>query len=152
MSKLFLVAVFINVFAASLAEVEVSTNLSLVENGSTVLGLNGRPKVVNIVSLSKDDGVSNWGDAVYKSRQQGDVLLERHLSAHRGTSSENRIKKFRIAFRNVQFISSVRFINVGRQRAQATEIEVSGNQVEILYVIPAEANPRVFIEVYGFQL
>lgn len=150
MSKLFLIAVFISVFSVSLAAVEVSTNLSLVENGSTVLGLNGKPKVVQRVSLSKDDGVSNWGDAVYKSRQQGDVLLLRHLSIIPKTSSEDQNMIFRGSMKNVLSISSVRFINVGRQRAQAQEIDVSANQVEIFYSVPAEADPRVFIEVYGF--
>lgn len=153
MSKLFLVSVFISVFAVSLAKVMVSTNLSLVENESTALRFNRRPSPIQIIALSeldKDDGVNNWGDLVHLSRQQGDVLLERDLWIRPEISSEDQTMRFRISLKNVQSISTVRFINVGRQRARATKIGVYANQVEIFFDIPAEADPRVFIEVYGF--
>lgn len=151
MSKLFFFAVIISVFAVSLAEVEVSTKLSVLDNGSTVLGLNGRPKKLQRVALTKDDGFSNWGDSIYKQRQDNDVLLLRDLVIYPVTSSRDQQLKYTASFRNVRSITSVRFINVGRERAQAVEIDVSSNGVEIYFTLPAETDPRVFVEVYGFQ-
>ncbi|KAK9888763.1 hypothetical protein WA026_000988 [Henosepilachna vigintioctopunctata] len=152
MSNIVLTFVFLVIVTTSLsAEVKVRTKITAVPLGTPILKLNGEKSSVNVAALPDDDGFSNWGDLVYKSRQNEDVLLLRDLVIFPAVSTNDQTLKYTASFDNANRITSVRVINVGRERIFATEIDVYSSDVEIICVLPAERDPRVFVEVYGFE-
>ncbi|KAL3284483.1 hypothetical protein HHI36_018644 [Cryptolaemus montrouzieri] len=103
-----------------------------------------------IISLPDDDGTTNWGDLVHGNRQSGDSLIVRDLIIYPTVNSLDLHIDYNPAFRNHRNITSVRFINVGRQRAFCVEIYIYYYGIEVDLIIPAFKDVRVFLEVYGF--
>ncbi|KAL3284488.1 hypothetical protein HHI36_018649 [Cryptolaemus montrouzieri] len=133
------------VFAAD----DVLTNLKLVETGRPISKLDGKKKSFPLTSLPNDDGTTNWGDQVYKKRHDSDTLLLRDLVIYPTVSSNDQNIQYSAKFSNQQHITSVRFINVGRQRAYCEDINVNNDGVEIDFIIPAGKDVRVFVEIYA---
>ncbi|KAL3284481.1 hypothetical protein HHI36_018642 [Cryptolaemus montrouzieri] len=99
--------------------------------------------------LPYDDGSGNWGDKVYQQRQDGDDLLLRDLVIANVSIFQQDLQ-YSVQFSKKQAITSVRLINVGRQRAYCTSITIGGKKnVDVFFTIPANKDPRVFIELYG---
>ncbi|KAL3288787.1 hypothetical protein HHI36_003221 [Cryptolaemus montrouzieri] len=132
-----------------LAADDVSTDLKVVEPGQSILKLDGKKKSFPLTSLPYDDGTTNWGDQVFKKRQDGDALLLRDLVIYPSVSSKDLSLQYSATFNKQQSITSVRFINVGRQRAYCDDINIYSDSVEIDFVIPAGKDVRVFVEIYA---
>ncbi|KAL3284482.1 hypothetical protein HHI36_018643 [Cryptolaemus montrouzieri] len=129
-----------------LASSDYKTELKIVESEYS---LNGKKSSFVGAPLPYDDGSGNWGDKVYQQRQDGDDLLLRDLVIA-NVSSLNQNIQYSVEFSKKQSITSVRLINVGRQRAYCTSITIgSRKNVDVFYTIPANKDPRVFIELYG---
>lgn len=47
-------------------------------------------------------------------------------------------------------ITSVRVMNIGRERAYCLRIDVAGGDVQAIIRIPPLIDPRVLIEIYGY--
>ncbi|KAL3284484.1 hypothetical protein HHI36_018645 [Cryptolaemus montrouzieri] len=149
MSKVTLAICVLCLASYVLAADDVLTNLKLVEPGQPTLKLDGKKKSFPLTSLPYDDGTTNWGDQVYKKKNDGDTLLLRDLVIYPTVSSNDQNIQYSAKFSNQQHITSVRFINVGRQRAYCEDINVNSDGVEIDFIIPAGKDVRVFVEIYA---
>lgn len=100
-------------------------------------------------SLSQRAESDNWGDLIYKWRENRDTLLLREVIVNRELASHDRDLVLYATIRGAR-ISSVRVLNFGRSRANCYRIDVAGGDVQVLIRTPALGDPRILIEVYGF--
>ncbi|KAL3284490.1 hypothetical protein HHI36_018651 [Cryptolaemus montrouzieri] len=144
-------AICVLIFASYVvAAPQFSTELHLVEPEYT-LKLDEKKEVFPVVPLPDDDGTTNWGDQVRKTRQDGDSLLLRDFVIWPKISSKNQYMEYSAFSTTPLNITSARFINVGRQRAYCVDLIVNDDGIDIYYIIPPEKDMRVFVEIYGFQ-
>ncbi|KAJ3654068.1 hypothetical protein Zmor_013282 [Zophobas morio] len=95
------------------------------------------------------DRGGNYGDLIYRYRENGDVLLLREVVVIDELSpSELEVQWY--GSLKARRISSVRVLNVGRERAFCARIDVAGAEVAALLRLPPGCDPRVLIEIYGF--
>ncbi|RZB73494.1 hypothetical protein BDFB_006499 [Asbolus verrucosus] len=98
--------------------------------------------------IPQDTG-GNYGDLICRYRENGDVLLLRELVIIDELSpSEQDVQWY--ASLNARRISSVRVLNIGRERAYCYRIEVAGADALAYVRVPPRHDPRVLIEIYGF--
>ncbi|XP_028135405.1 uncharacterized protein LOC114330278 [Diabrotica virgifera virgifera] len=98
----------------------------------------------------EDNNNGNYGDLVFKERGQRDQLLFREVLINNGKSSAPQDLIW-IANIPETTISSVRCLNFGRERAFCYSIEVAGGDTRVVLKLGAFVDPRVMIEVYGYN-
>lgn len=99
-------------------------------------------------ALPPDNG-GNYGDLVYRGREEGDVLVFREVVINQ--ELESQVKDLRLyASLAVRRITSVRVLNLGRERGYTLRIDVVGNEFQTIVRIAPYFDPRLLIEVYGF--
>nr|CAI5845835.1 unnamed protein product [Callosobruchus analis] len=95
------------------------------------------------------DNGGNYGDLVYRRRSNQDTLLLRELVLNQDLSSATVDIRWVVSIPG-STITSVRVINVGRERGYCLRIDVQGGDVQVFIRIPPLYDPRIFIEVYGY--
>lgn len=100
-------------------------------------------------SVPPDNGAPNYGDLILGRRQNGDVLLVRDVVLIE-QSSDSELEAQWYTRLDVRRISTVRALNLGRQRAYCVSIDVSGGEAQVVLRNPPYFEPRLLIEVYGF--
>ncbi|CAH0557359.1 unnamed protein product [Brassicogethes aeneus] len=142
-------------FVQCLCENNVTTTLKLWDKTlptKSTLRNNMKPDSVTAketVSLPPDQG-GNYGDLIYRSRQNGDSLLVRDVVLIPSLDANEQDFQWYTSLPNARSISSVRMLNIGRQRAYTLRIDVAGQDAQVVFRVPSYADPRVLIEVYGY--
>ncbi|CAH1970110.1 unnamed protein product [Acanthoscelides obtectus] len=95
------------------------------------------------------DNGGNYGDLIYRQRSNQDTLLLRELVLNQDLSSSTVDLRWVVSIPG-STITSVRVINVGRERGYCLRIDVQGGDVQVFIRIPPYRDPRIFIEVYGY--
>ncbi|XP_048517126.1 uncharacterized protein LOC109546957 [Dendroctonus ponderosae] len=91
---------------------------------------------------------ANAGDLIYGSRQPADIMLVRDVFVvAEETGLEQEIQWTFSS--NARYISTVRMLNFGDQKAFCSSIYVTHGQGTVVFIIPASTNPRVILEAYG---
>ncbi|XP_072389311.1 uncharacterized protein [Diabrotica undecimpunctata] len=96
-----------------------------------------------------EDNGGNYGDLVFRNRDQRDQLLVREVVILNSRSSGAQELIWTVSIPGAR-ISSVRALNFGRERAFCYSIEVAGGDARVVLQIGPRSDPRVMIEVYGY--
>ncbi|KAG5877162.1 hypothetical protein JTB14_031773 [Gonioctena quinquepunctata] len=99
-------------------------------------------------SVPPDNG-GNYGDLIYKYRENKDTLLLREVVITEALSSYEQDIRWTVSISGGR-VTSVRVLNFGRSRAYCLRIDVAAGDVQIFLRIPPLGDPRVMIEVYGY--
>lgn len=92
----------------------------------------------------------NTGDLIYRTRVGGDRILVREVILIPTLASTDQIYELVLPHDCELDVTTVRFINLGRQRANGLEIDVAtSNVINILFEVTAGIDPRILVEVYG---
>ncbi|EFA04326.2 hypothetical protein TcasGA2_TC014619 [Tribolium castaneum] len=95
------------------------------------------------------DRGGNYGDLIYRTRENGDGLLLRELVVL-GELSAYELEVQWYARVDAHRVSSVRVLNLGRERAFCERVDVLGAEVQTWLRVAPRYDPRVLIEIYGF--
>lgn len=117
-------------------------DLSAKRNGDTVWAS-------ETVSVPPDNG-GNYGDLVYRARTNGDRLLVRDVVLLPSLDSFEQDIQWYTSISGARTISTVRVINIGRERAYTLRIDVAGQDAQVIFRVPSYQDPRLLIEVYGY--
>nr|XP_023021592.1 uncharacterized protein LOC111509962 [Leptinotarsa decemlineata] len=130
--------------------ITVSPQEYLAENVESRGGLRFDTKLAETISadLPPDNG-GNYGDLIYKFRENKDTLLLREVVITDQLSSYEQNIRWTVSISGAQ-VTSVRVLNFGRSRAYCLRIDVAAGDVQIFLRVPVLGDPRVMIEVYGY--
>lgn len=109
---------------------------------------NGLP-VTSEVSENPRATSDNYGDLIYRWRENKDTLLVREVVINRELTSEESDLIWYVTVQGAR-ITSVRVLNFGRSRAACYRIDVAGGDVQVVIRVPPLGDPRILIEVYGY--
>lgn len=109
---------------------------------------NGNP-VDTQIATNRRTGNDNFGDLIYKWRENRDRLLLREVVINRELTSDESDLVWYATIPGAR-ISSVRALNFGRSRGACYRIDVAGSEVQVVIRIPPLGDPRIMIEVYGY--
>lgn len=92
---------------------------------------------------------SSWALNIFcRSRQSADDLLIRDVFvASEETGLEQEIQWTFSS--NARYITTVRMLNFGDQKAFSSSIHVTRGQGTVVFIVPGNTNPRVLLEAYG---
>lgn len=91
----------------------------------------------------------NYGDLILRYREDGDILLLRELLLIEELSASEVDIEW-LATLNARRISSVRVLNIGRERAYCARIGIAERRAQVLLRVAPKRDPRVLVEIYGF--
>ncbi|KAJ8921106.1 hypothetical protein NQ315_015904 [Exocentrus adspersus] len=121
------------------------------EESSQVIsaGIDGETVLADVSRGVPPDNGGNYGDLVYRYREQKDRLLLREVVISQQLSSSEQDIHWSVSISGAR-INSVRVLNFGRQRAYCLRIDVAGSDAQAVIRVPPLFDPRIMIEIYGY--